>query len=381
MATDETLDALRYKSEGTDLDFKQVQYRFVKATEADKAELLKDILAMANAWREGTGYILLGFKDRAPHPAEVLGIVEHLDDANIQQFVHGKVKPKLEFHYEERIYGGKAVGIISIPKQPRPFYLAHAYGHLKSNVVYVRRGSSTDEAEPPEITKMDTADSGRGTTTVELAMLTPYNEKLPDGLALRFLQFEAMPDYVSERSSGSYVLSSIWYDNRDYWREEAEYRKTQLSLIQVQFELTNRSNFALSNAKLEISVEALDEQNFKMLATYDLPDKPEAQSNGISGFHTFADIMLRREKKFIVEEDGSAPLCCARLGTLLPGETARAADSLAVLPSGPGRIRIHVRVLAEELATPIEYDRLIGVAGSLETHDLEGLWKVMNDSA
>jgi len=30
MTTDETLDALRYKSEGTDLDFKQAQYRFVK---------------------------------------------------------------------------------------------------------------------------------------------------------------------------------------------------------------------------------------------------------------------------------------------------------------------------------------------------------------
>lgn len=381
MATDETLDALRYKSEGTDLDFKQAQYRFVKASEDDKAELLKDILAMANAWRESTGYILIGFKDRAPNPAEVLGITEHLDDANIQQFVHGKVKPKLEFHYEERIYEEKTVGIITIPKQPRPFYLAHAYGRLKSNVVYVRRGSSTDEAEPPEVAKMIATDLGRGTATVELSVLNADNERLPDSLALRFLQFEAMPDYVSERSSGPFSIRPIWHDNRDYWREEAEYRKAQLSLIQVQFKLTNRSNFALANAKLEISVEALDGQSFKMLATHDLPDEPEAQSNGIRGFQTFADIMLRREKKFIVDEGGSAPLCHARLGTLLPGETARAADSLAVLPSGPGRMRIHVRVLAEELATPIEHDRLIEVTGSSETHDLEGLWKVMDDDA
>lgn len=97
MTTDEILDALRYKSEGTDLDFKQAQYRFVKASENDKAELLKDIVAIANSWRDGTGYILVGFKDSSPHPAETVGITEHLDDASVQQFVNSKVKPKLDF--------------------------------------------------------------------------------------------------------------------------------------------------------------------------------------------------------------------------------------------------------------------------------------------
>lgn len=92
-------DALRYRSEGTDLDFKQAQYRFVRGTEADKGEMLKDVLAMANAWREGTGYILLGFKDARPNPAEVVGITDHIDDAALQQFVNSKVKPKLAFRY------------------------------------------------------------------------------------------------------------------------------------------------------------------------------------------------------------------------------------------------------------------------------------------
>ncbi|MEO8121815.1 MAG: ATP-binding protein, partial [Rhodoferax sp.] len=142
----ELLDTLRYKSEGTDLDFKQTQYRFIGGTEEDKGEMLKDILALANAWRDGTGYIVLGFKDRAPHPAEVVGIALHIDDAQMQQFVNSKVKPKLTFRYEERLYEGKTVGLITVPKQKRPFFLAHPYGKLKSNVVYVRRGSSTDEA-------------------------------------------------------------------------------------------------------------------------------------------------------------------------------------------------------------------------------------------
>src|SRR5437870_3402119 len=98
--TVDLLDTLRFKAEGTDLDFKSAQYRFIKASEADKAELLKDILAIANSWRDGTGHVLLGFKDARPKPAEVVGISEHLDDAQFQQFVNSKVKPKLTFRYE-----------------------------------------------------------------------------------------------------------------------------------------------------------------------------------------------------------------------------------------------------------------------------------------
>ncbi|RTZ47447.1 hypothetical protein EKL30_00025 [Candidimonas sp. SYP-B2681] len=66
MVNNELLDALRYKNEGTDLDFKIEQYRFAGGNDFEKSEMLKDILAMANAWRDGTGYILLGFKDTDP---------------------------------------------------------------------------------------------------------------------------------------------------------------------------------------------------------------------------------------------------------------------------------------------------------------------------
>ena len=125
-------------------------------------------------------------------------------DASIQQFVNSKVKPKLDFRYEERIYEGKAVGLITIPKQKRPFYLANAYGALKSNVVYVRRGISTDEAEPPEIAKMVAADMGRGNAKVELSILNAANEILPDEVVLRFLKFETMPDYSNRNSDSPY---------------------------------------------------------------------------------------------------------------------------------------------------------------------------------
>src|SRR5690349_2457872 len=81
MISDDFLERLRYKGEGPDLDFKQAQYRFIGASEFEKCELLKDVLAVANAYRLGSGYILIGFKDQTPHPAEVVGIApsDHID--------------------------------------------------------------------------------------------------------------------------------------------------------------------------------------------------------------------------------------------------------------------------------------------------------------
>ncbi len=56
-------ERLLYEEEGPTLDFKRDQYRFAKATDSDKSELLKDILGFANAWRRSDAYILIGVED------------------------------------------------------------------------------------------------------------------------------------------------------------------------------------------------------------------------------------------------------------------------------------------------------------------------------
>ena len=57
------LETLLYQPEGPALDFKQEQYLFEGANTGNKAELLKDILAFANAWRLTTAYILIGVSE------------------------------------------------------------------------------------------------------------------------------------------------------------------------------------------------------------------------------------------------------------------------------------------------------------------------------
>jgi predicted HTH transcriptional regulator len=152
-----TLENLLNEDESNYIDFKQAQYRFAEASEEDKSEILKDILAFANAWRRTDAYILIGVKEIKGGRSQVIGITDHSDDAALQQFVNSKVQKPIQFSYIAFEFEEKQVGIVKIPVQERPFYLKQKYGKLKPNVVYLRRGSSTDEAEPDEIAKMGIA--------------------------------------------------------------------------------------------------------------------------------------------------------------------------------------------------------------------------------
>lgn len=369
------LNRLRYKSEGTDIDFKSAQYRFTNGTEHDKSELLKDILAIANSWRESTGYILLGFKDQRPNPAEVVGIHDSIDDSRIQQFVNSKVKPQLTFSYEEHLYEGKTIGIISIPKQKRPFYLTSAYGKLKSKIVYVRRGSSTAEAEPVEIIEMGQADSGRAEMKIELSLRTPDNETLPLNYTHTYLDYtEEFPDFErTSKKSGPFLMyhdSDFNRDNRDFWREYAEYTRIYKALILLRLVLINRSGVQLSNAKVELNIETTD-SHVRLIAESDLPEEPKLTWNILSSGTLKGGPLFKRDNKLEIIEDTPIPECHIRLGSLLPGEQA-SSDLIAVLPAGPGPIRIRLRVLGGELASPIEQEYAIETIGERLPLDFKG---------
>jgi hypothetical protein len=378
MLSDDAISTLRYKSEGVDLDFKSEQYRFEQASDRDKAELLKDVLAMANAWRDGDAHILLGFIDRKPHPAETIGIAEHLDDAKLQKFVNSKVKPKLAFRYEEGIYDGKPIAIITIPKQPRPFFLEKAYDKLKPKVVYVRRGSSTDEADPSEIAKMGHTDAGSGSASIDLRFLDSHDEPLPDAVDLRLLSFSEIPDYASRQFSDPYgfAMASMWQDNRDYHRDCAEYLANYYSVIDTNLEVTNRSGFSLSDAKLEISVESLEGQAIRLATGSEYPDLPVKRWNQLDSINRFSNVVPVGASRFYLEQRGKRSLCHAIIGTLLPDETAKPEDWLAIYPAASGRIRIAIRLLARELKKPMEFSKHVTVTATMESHELDGLQKI-----
>src|SRR3569623_534374 len=185
MLSEALLEELRFKGEGSDLDYKAERYRFAQANDEDKSEILKDILAFAIAHREGTAYIVMGFKENPPHPAEVTGLPSDgaIDDSRLQQFVNSKLNAKLEFRYKEGLLGERRIAVISIPKQRRPFYLTRDYGRLTKDTVYVRRGSSTGIAPPDENARMGAT---RGVVNTVLDFQPTNNDQLHNAFERRF---------------------------------------------------------------------------------------------------------------------------------------------------------------------------------------------------
>ena len=148
------INKLLHEEEGASLDFKREQYSFDGATDVIKSELLKDILAFANAWRRTEAYILIGAKDVRGGRSIPIGVTTHHDDANLQQFVNSKTNRPVAFSYQTTTIDGIQVGVIRVEVQERPFYLNKNYGKLKAGTVYLRRGSSTDTADPEEVHRM-----------------------------------------------------------------------------------------------------------------------------------------------------------------------------------------------------------------------------------
>ena len=143
-------EQLLYEDEGATLDFKREQYAFVKASQDEKSELLKDILGFVNCWRRAAAFILIGVREVQGGKSHVFGVSEHLQDHSLQQFVNNLTNRPLQFGYEALEFEGKQVGIIRIELQRRPVFLKRDYGKLKKGEVYVRRGSSTDPTKPAD---------------------------------------------------------------------------------------------------------------------------------------------------------------------------------------------------------------------------------------
>jgi len=165
---DVLFESLLYEGESPTLDFKRDQYPFSGASDDEKGELLKDILAFANAWRRTDAYILIGVEEIQGGRSSVCGVTSHLNDASLQQFVNSKTQRPVLLSYEAFSFQGVQVGIIRLPLQPRPFFLRTNFGRLQANTVYIRRGSSTAIALPDEVAEMGIARHEDINTNLEL---------------------------------------------------------------------------------------------------------------------------------------------------------------------------------------------------------------------
>lgn len=300
----ELIEKLLYEEESTTLDFKEEQYCFENGTKYQKCELLKDILAFANAWRREDSYILVGVKEVRGSKSIVIGISEEekLDDAKLQQFINQKINKPVHFEYRNISIEDKTIGVIKIPLENniRPFYANNDCEHVKKNDVKIRRGSATETATPDEIIEMSK-------DTLKVNDNPMLNLEFADNIDKKSLgsilkleseywdisDVDNIPDYVESHQYSQFNFQR-GTTNSNYYRQVVEYYISEKLYKSISFSLYNDSNILATDIKVEIELKG---NVVSILKKKDLPEYPK------TSFDPLHHTNINRINKRVIQPD------------------------------------------------------------------------------
>lgn len=149
--TPDELHVLLRRAEGECHDYKTKLHD--TSTPKGKADLVKDVISMANTPREEDAHIVFGVKDQGNGQFDLLGVGSVPDDAGWQQLLASAVEPTPRFSLEPIQLGGTLYAVLTIPPDRRgPFHVRPEWRNklnehlgpatLVHGVTYYRSGSS-----------------------------------------------------------------------------------------------------------------------------------------------------------------------------------------------------------------------------------------------
>jgi len=288
MSLAEIFSGLLHEDESSTLDFKRDQYPFFGASDGNKSELLKDILAFANAWRRVDAFILIGVDEVKGGRSEVVGIQQHLNDADLQQFVNSKVNRPITFSYASLEFDGKQVGVIQVPVQQRPFYLNKQYAGLAPHSVYLRRGSSTAIATPDEIADMrnDGVFSSQKSPILSAFIVSGkhgdcFDKKINlEVLNAKIPKQGEFPSYGVDANQSPFGFGSsvnFFGKNKDYYWEYAKYWMKLNRVKLLKFSVHNSGNAVARDVQLVLRIKPVPD-GILVFHEDELPSQPQREN-------------------------------------------------------------------------------------------------------
>jgi Putative DNA-binding domain len=348
-----------FASEGDSLDFKRDQYPFSGATDEQKSELLKDILAFANAWRRDDAYILIGVEEVKGGRANIVGLTGHLEDANLQQFVSGKTSSPVTFSYQPVEFEGKQIGVIQIPLQRRPVYLKKAYGKLEAEKVYLRRGSSTDFAKPDEIAQMGAAieRADENKPVLKAVFITGKFDEVESSSIAASTEYLTLPKdtkipYYAESVGNPFSAQlSSRHENRDYWRELWKYTAEQRFFVKLKLGLRNVGDASATDVRVSLSV---PKKESLVVATMKrkLEDRPQKTSD-LTRLTNFA---LNQNHNVFCEECADSWRIEFEITRVLPKEFIVMHEVFCIGATASTNLSLSGLVFANELSSPTQFE-------------------------
>jgi hypothetical protein len=354
--TKDLVESLLHEEESAALDFKRDQYPFAGASPEEKSEILKDVIAFANAFRRTDAFILIGVEDVKGGRGKVVGVEKHIDDADLQQFINSKTQRTVTFSYKAAEHDGLPIGVIHIPLQERPVFAKVKYGKVDKEVAYIRRGSSTAPANPDEIAQMGAeraAASAAATPSLELMLIDRGTGKsLGTETSFQTLLLDVpdekdIPDYHSARQRG-FMAPSIYGDNRDYYRELAAFTKAVNYVRPVAIAVKNTGETSAQDVRLVFEI---DDPSFayEFIEEWDMPEPPRPQRGLIRTPHIHT---VHDTHDVSVARIGDTWRVEGRCGKIQPQEVAQLENLLFAGARNSGTLSINAQLFADNLPRP-----------------------------
>ncbi len=367
--TEGLIDKLLFEEEGDTVDFKSKQYPFEGANNNEKSELLKDILAFTNAWRRSDAYILIGIEEVRGGRSRVLGVNDHLDDANLQQFVNSKTNTPIQFSYHPLSFEDCEIGIINMPLQHRPVFLKKNFGKLEKDKVYIRRGRSTDIAAPDEIAKMGEA------ATFDI-MAIPNLEACffdSENMIKQGQELEVETGYIILPPSSEipdYGAGRFNFNlNKDYYRDLAKYFEAKVNYSAINLCVTNNGTVVANDVRLTAEIED-PSYNFTLADRADIPSEPD-RSGLIIATHPLGigdDIKVQRTKmSWFIE---------AELGKIQPKGSSHTSSGLFIGAKHSNELILRFKIYADNLPAPKTQELKVAIQTKSKNLSVDDLLKL-----
>lgn len=387
---DSLMEQLLQEGESSSLDYKRDQYPFPGATDEDKSELLKDILAFANGWRHTEAYILIGVEEVPGSRSTVVGISHHIPENDLQQFVNSKTNRPVTFSYRAYPFEGKQIGIVTIPQQDRPIYLTKNYGKLQKQVVYYRQGTSTAIASPDDIARMgngpakqhaslvvEFADTDQEVALGDRIKWTAELCRMPEPKDIPALEepsndvHHTLLGHIQIPRPSTFNLHDRLNDR--YFFELANYESYRRLFRKVRLVVSNPGDVPATDVRIEMSVPT--KQGIVVMWPSKFPEVPKRRVDRLM-VASLRNVHFRRpfrssgevdidenEHRFKVEVD---------CGSLQPGRQVWT-DEFYIGIGGSGEIELGGRLLAGNLPDPQDFTLTIDADVSVKDMTVEDL--------
>jgi len=149
--------------ETTNVEFKR---QLNLATKAEKAEFLRDILALATTKSSGERFLIIGFDDATRQFAQ--SVDPTITQNRLEHILNAYAAPAPEVRYHRVGWEQGEIGVIKVLRDPAkvPYRVARTLAHITQGNIYVRHGSQVEPPTPTERAALEAeGQAARASTT------------------------------------------------------------------------------------------------------------------------------------------------------------------------------------------------------------------------